>query len=548
MPPVIKENLKTVFNPIVINTILVFLLLFGSKLTGQYADTSKLIVIIQSDAKFEDKIKAYNDLCEELLNTKEYHKLGKFSKEFFKFSNQGDDKKAIIDAAFFLVQSSYSLKEWDQCAYYSKIGLGHAKQILYKKKEAYFNNILGITERRMDNCEGAIQYYLNAIAINKEILDSVTLAINYNNLSRCYRSTGQIAKSLEILKEGLRIRQQLQDTTGMANAYMNIGNTYNDVNNYEKAIDNYLEANNNYKLTSNNAMYAGSLLNIGLVYQNLNDYENAILYYNQVKDFAQGNEPTSILGIVYQNLGNVYSNQGNANEAIKSQKKALEIFNKLDQIGDQNDALLNIGIEYSKLGKIDSALFYLNESLKISNLTQDFHDISNVYLEIGRLHTRTNRFSLALDQLRKGLAIATSRKDLEMQSFANQYLYELYEKMGNSAEALYHYKIYQNQQDSLNLMEQEKSVTKIKAQYDFEKQEDEIELLNKENLLKEAEVNKIINQRKLLLALLALFGLAIGGVSFLFRYSKRKNRIITQEKEKAEKLLLNIFLQKRPKN
>lgn len=536
----IRKN-KSVLNLLVAISINLLLILSAHKISCQTIDTAELYKIINSNAKSEQKIAAFTDLCSELLEQKSYDRLEDISKEFLKYSNKTEDKKGTIDALYYLVRASYFLKLWDQCAYYGKIGLGLSQAIKYKEKEAYFNNILGITERRMDNCEEAIQYYLDAIAINKEILDSVTLASNYNNLSRCYRTTGQIAKSLEVLKEGLKIQKEIPDTNGIANVYMSIGNTYNDVNNYEEAIENYLEANTNYELIGNKSMIAGSLLNIGLVYHKLNNFDQAINYYIQVKDFAQDGGLEDILGIVYQNLGNIYSSQNKPLEAIVSQKKALELFTKLDQLGNQNDALLNIGIEFSKLANIDSALYYFNESLEISNITKDNHDISNVHLEIGRLHTRNNRFERAEEYLLKGLNLAITGNDLEMQSFGNLYLFELFDKKGLSKKALDHYKIYISQKDSLDLLEQEKLVTKIKAQYDFDKQENEIELLNKENLLKEAEVNKISNQRKLLLALLALFGLGIGGITFLFQFSKRKNRIITQEKNKAEKLLLNIL-------
>jgi class 3 adenylate cyclase len=65
--------------------------------------------------------------------------------------------------------------------------------------------------------------------------------------------------------------------------------------------------------------------------------------------------------------------------------------------------------------------------------------------------------------------------------------------------------------------------------------------LNKENLLKDAEVERAVNQRKWFLSIMTFMAFVIGGIYFQFSFAKRKNKVITKEKERAEELLLNIL-------
>ena len=521
--------------------LVLFAILFYLPLSTQDLDTADLIGTIYSNQVDTEKFGAFHSLCEFLLQNKDYVSLEKYAMDYFQYSSDENNQVQKVEATYYLVRSAYYQRKWEMSSYYVKIGIGLAKSTGDQERLAYFYNTQGITLRRMDNCEGAIDSYLQAIEINKAIKDSLQLGRNYNNLANCYRETGKYARSLEILNEGLAIRQALKDTVGIGNLYMNLGNTFDEVYNYEKAIENYLSAQQYYTLAKNNLRSAGSLFNTGLVYHNLNNYDQAIKYYNQVKQITEDNGYDGLLGTVYQNLGNVYSQLNQSNKAIENHQAALRVFEEQEMLRDQNDVYLNLGIEYSKINKTDSAQYFLSKSLELSRSGDDNNQLANAHLELGRLFIQKGAYKNALENLEKGKLIAEKNDNKKLLSYAQLYLYELYEKIGDSSKALAYFKNFHDLKDSLALMAQEKSVTTIKARYDFEKQADEIELLNKENELKEAEVVRVQNQRTYLLILLLLSSIILGGITFLFRYSKKKNSIITQERDKAKTLLLNIL-------
>lgn len=516
-------------------------MLYPSKGYSQPKDTSSLIQQINSSINEQQKLEHLLQLCHVLLDQKSDERLSVFAMDAFRISSKLKDNVAKVEACYFLAKSFYELTEYDQCSYYAKIGLGLAEKNNLQVKGAYFNNTLGLTERRMDNCDSAIEYYNEAIAINEKLKDSIELAKNYRNISICYRIKGDFNKSFESLNKGLLISRKMNDVSAMANAYTSIGHNYRRLNNYDKALENYIHASRYFKDANDTSMVAGRLINIGLVYQYLKDNDAALNYYEQAKQLLWKEKNSSNLGVIYQNIGNVLAKKGDYISAIENEHKALRIFESIERIGSVSDVLLNIGLHFMQAGQLDSAEIYLLKSYEISKENEDSYDYANVNLELGRLHIFTGKYDLSYDYIEKGKSLANSRNDNMLVSYANQYFYELFDKKGDSGEALQYYKLYRSQRDSINIMKQEQAVTRIKAQYDFEKQDAEIELLNKENLLKEAEVTKTANQRNLLFALLGLMTVIVWSISFLFRYSKRKNKIITREKERAEELLLNIL-------
>ena len=76
---------------------------------------------------------------------------------------------------------------------------------------------------------------------------------------------------------------------------------------------------------------------------------------------------------------------------------------------------------------------------------------------------------------------------------------------------------------------------------DLEQKEKEIEILNRDNALKEAEIAQADTAQKLFLALGAFLLTIIGGITYLYRYSRKSNQLISEERNRVEKILLNIL-------
>ena len=500
-----------------------------------------LVVISTPALAQSDKESSTNLACEEQYKNKEWNDLIDCVNSYLPGAIDAKDYKTQTYSYFYLAKAHFGVKDMEAYSESAVAGIEAAQNAKLSDKEAYFNYALGIANRRKENYTASIDYYTKAIELYTLVNDSFELGKTFNNLAISYQMMGDHPKAFEVLEKGFDIREGLNDTIGMANILINKGNHHEILNNYEDAIKCYLDAQQFYESVGANYKSVNSLINIGVVYQNLNDNTNALKYYFEAQDIAREAELLDELAITYQNIGNLYSEDGAHDESIEYQNKALDIFRSTEDINGQAEVLLNIGIEYMELSKLDSSSFYLNEALKINESDKDSYDYANNILELGHLALLNKNYNKAEEFLNQGLRKVKLVDDPYLESYAYKYLFELNEKRGNASQALSYFKSYHEQQDSLKLLEQEKAVTDIMARFDFATQAAEIELLNKENQLKEVEVKRAANQRNFSYLLLAFMGLLAWGIYFQFRYSKKKNKVITQEKERAEELLLNIL-------
>jgi class 3 adenylate cyclase len=518
-----------------------FFVLVSTSLSSQRQDTAQLRNSIEQTKNVEKKLNSMLLLANAFSGFGEQQKVYVISLQAYLLADSLSDTKNKLEASYFLTRSLYVLQDYDQSSFFGLTGLELANLLGDKEKQASLYNILGLAERRIDNCRVAIEYHLKAINLNKELKDSIQLAKNYINISNCYTDEGLYTKSLEVLGSAYPLKLMEKDTIGMANIYFSMGNAYDGLNEYKKAFEHYLRALEHYELIEHETMIANTNNNIGLVYYKMGNLTKALQFYEKAKVIALANEDLELQAKIYQNMANIQSEQKDYTTSIENQKNALALFQQLGSTNSQKNVILNIGIDFMESGKYDSSAVYLNRVLEMSKETNDTIDLANITTELGRLELYQKNYLPAQIFLQEGLHLANSTQDLLLKSYANKNLYELYELMENPNAALSHYKMYHDQLDSLEVIEQEQAITKIKSQFDFEKQATEIELLNKENLLNEVEAKQALNQRNFSFVLLGFMIVIAGFIYFQFRYSRQKNKIITKEKERSDSLLRNIL-------
>ena len=481
------------------------------------------------------------DSCSVYLEEEDYESAQRLALELYKEVENYEMVDYKLDALYYLVRSNYYLRNYEKCIQFGEEGINLAIEIDNKERLSYLYNIMGIVGRRTDNCVEAIDYYLLAIEVNRELDDSVKVSRNYNNLSLCYQVIGDYHKSFQALNTAKDIRASLKDTMGLANVFLNIGNGYHEISDYQAAYENYMKASELYESIGDEEMVVSSLFNIGLVFQELKDYDKALEFYEQALDHASSSSDDEFMGLIFQNIGNLYGSIENIQKSISYHKKAEEIFDTLNSYEQLSVIQMNMGLQYLHSSNLDSAGIYLYKAYDYIKDNSSIDNYINLMIELGHYHTLKKDYSLAEDFLTRSVALAESTEYLNLSSYANKYLFELYKKTGRMEKAIDHLIKYHMFKDSIDRSEQERNIENYKLRTDIVEQESKIEKLNMENELKTLEVEKANDQRKLFLSVMALMVFLIGGVSYQFQFARRKNKIISKEKERSDELLLNIL-------
>jgi len=193
-------------------------------------------------------------------------------------------------------------------------------------------------------------------------------------------------------------------------------------------------------------------------------------------------------------------------------------------------------------GDYEKAMEYFLESLKIKEEISDKRGIAGTFINIGRVSSYLGDHAQAITWCEKGLLASEKINVLESQKTACQCLYDAYKAVGNNNKALEFHELVMVLDDSL----QSEETSRKLQQMEFARKMLADSLLQEEEKLKvqiahEVEVRKK-NRTKNIFVLSALF-LLIGAVALYSRiiYIRRAKRAIETEKDRSDKLLLNIL-------
>jgi tetratricopeptide (TPR) repeat protein len=172
----------------------------------------------------------------------------------------------------------------------------------------------------------ALEYYQQALEINKKLGYEQGIAHNLSNVGTVYNDLGKHDEALKFQEEALEISRKIEDEPGIANSLNNIGVVYNDSGKAEKALKFYQEALEINKKMGHEEGMANVINNIGLTYSKLREINLALNYYQEALKINRKIGYKEGIATNLGNIGLVYITLGQSKEALKYYQEALEAF------------------------------------------------------------------------------------------------------------------------------------------------------------------------------------------------------------------------------
>jgi signal transduction histidine kinase/tetratricopeptide (TPR) repeat protein len=179
---------------------------------------------------------------------------------------------------------------------------------------------------------------------------------------------------------------------------------------YRKAYDEYIKLEDHQEVGS-------CALNLGNIYYELADFSEAYYFYMHSLNAYERDGDRMGIARMENSLGTVAHDMGKLQEAEKHYSKAFEIYQDLGTVADQCRLLNNIGLILYDRQVFDSALVYFNEAIDLLNQeslasTEDQHILSGLYNNIALAYSDLGEYEMSLSHLRKGLTLARESNDL----------------------------------------------------------------------------------------------------------------------------------------
>ncbi|GAP43801.1 signal transduction histidine kinase [Lentimicrobium saccharophilum] len=358
-------------------------------------------------------------------------------------------------------------------------------------------NILGVSFDIISEFDSALYYYEKAAHLSRKTGYNVILASALNNMGMVYQSRGDYKKAISVYLDALRIFEKLKDRKGIGNAYNNIGLVYFDLQQYRQALDYHNKALSIREKTGDKYGIGASLTNLGLAWSNLKDDDKALKYYERSLKIKEEIGDKYGLAILLNNMAIIYQDKNKLDDALIMYTKS-ENYHR--QIGDLHGLIytfINTATVLNRLGKfdrsaivLDSAMYYAREIKSLSRMAKVLEAYSYYYGKTGN-YPKAWKTMLTLDSIK----------------------------------------------DSLYSEDMRQNIAEMKAKYEIDKSEHEIEFLNQQNEMKNLQLQtaRIRQRNSLLIAGFILLGV-LSGMAFWLVKSRYKTKMrLEHEKRLIQK-------------
>lgn len=214
-------------------------------------------------------------------------------------------------------------------------------------------------------------------------------------------------------------------------------------------------------------------------------------------------------------------------------KKGLEGRQKTGNKVEISASLFNIGEFFLLTNQLGKALPYYSESLLIDRSIGDKYGQSLNFNRIGSIYLQQDVLDSAKVYLDKSmeLAIPTSAMEIMRDNYLDFASYLV--KTGKPMEAIQFYKKHSSVTDSIFAKQTAESISSYRTLYDVDRQQKQLELLNKDVQINREQVQK---QRIILYAVLIVIVLLSALTVFYFRFSGRLKGLNVSLAEKNEEI------------
>ncbi|RBN50600.1 adenylate/guanylate cyclase domain-containing protein [Flavobacterium psychrolimnae] len=393
--------------------------------------------------------------------------------------------------------------------------------------------------------------FLSFFAQNQKVADSLVKIYHKNSLANSeklellrnlsFNEVNNLELSLKYADELIALSQLEKNYLYLHRGYYQKGNKNRLRGDLDKALNAFfksVEAAIKAKFIIGEGV---AYMAIADVYSIMGNADNAEIYYNKSIHLLRKTDDSISLASALLNAGDEYSKNKKYNLALKYFKESSIIFDNADYLIGTAYSLGNIGMIHAKLGNNNLAKTYISKAIKILEELKDYYAISEYLTYMSDIYLALNDWKTSLSYAKRSLDLAQKYGLKEQISNANLKLSQLHQKTGNMAASFAYYKNHIAYRDSLTNLKSMQQMADIRTNYEVSQKQTEVDLLEKDS-----EIQKLKDKRQqniIYITAISLFLVLVITIGFYRRYKfvKKTNSIIEEEKNRSNNLLLNIL-------
>ncbi len=319
---------------------------------------------------------------------------------------------------------------------------------------------------------------------------------------------------------------------GIYKAYLQMGNAYEAKGDMSKSLEFYFKAVDMIDALGDRKEMAKMYIAIAGVYDGLGNRKNSIEYYlNAIETLKDVDREAYAVSM--ENLGDMYLGWQKPDSALALFEQSGKIFTELDNSEYIAYNKGNTGLAYAQKGLHDAAEANISKAVTILEGIGNYRPITTYLTYMSDIYAERDDWDTAFDYSLRALRLAEKFGLKAEISEAYLKLSELYEKTGYPAAALKYYRNHIIFRDSV----QNVAAIQDVMNNELDRSKMQIELLDQRRRIQRI----LVIATAIALFLIILFAI---GLFRRNRFIRRTNAIIEMERDRSDKLLLNILPEK----
>ena len=354
-----------------------------------------------------------------------------------------------------------------------------------------------------------------------------------NLLPKLYKSKGKIYeiklfndRSLLYYSKAYDEFIKLENHQEIGICALNMGNIYYEMADFSQAYYYYMHSLNAYERDGDQLGIAMMENNLGIVAHDMGKLSEAEKHYFNAYEIYREAELVTDECRSLKNIGSILYDRQLYDSALVYYQEALEKLNP-DSVGSTaqqqilSEVYTNISLAYTDLGEHQLALGYLRQGLDVAMKIDDQYNIGSVYTNLGSLFGEMRFQDSALFYLHRALRIAKDRGFRHLELEAYDELARLHAGLGSYASAYNWLLRYDTVYKTLFNERQSEQIAQLRARYEQEIKDGEIEQLQSES-----QVQKMLN--KVFIIFIVVIVALVIFIAVNLRSKKRTNQMLAE--------------------
>lgn len=378
------------------------------------------------------------------------------------------------------VQSDSSLK-------YSGIAKSLAEKIGDRRLQLVAFNLYGQCLADKGDLPHSLQVFEQSEKLTTTDKERAEIIRNQGNIKI---EMGKGDEAIALYKKALKYAELANDKFGMATTTSNISYVYRQQGKYEDAAAFQIKAIKIAEELNNPAVLAGCNIQLALLQYTRKLYDDAAIYATEaLKNYKRLN---NLGGIATANsvLGGCFSERGDYD---KAREYFMVSYNTNLSLGDvkRTSAAASDVAELNLDNKhYDTALRYIDIALDHIKKTTIAYTTAKVYITRAKIYTALNKLDDARTDIDEAIALSKKGGYKDLERKALEVLALINSAKGDYAHAFETQLKSNALHDSVLNETNSKQINQLRTQYETEKKEQQIQLLNTANSIQQLSLNK----------------------------------------------------------